>query len=138
MAAVAGEPVANPVLRAFADTVRLCGIRPEVIAAFMKSMKMDTRVFRYPTFEDLEVYTYGSAAVVGLMMCRVVGVDGRRADGHAEALGRGDAAIQLPAGHRRGLAAGPGLPAAQEDLRAVRVRRGRVRARRGRRAVRRA
>ena len=32
---------------------------------------MDTRVFRYQTFSDLEVYTYGSAAVVGLMMCRV-------------------------------------------------------------------
>ncbi len=87
MAAVGGEPVANPVLRAFGDTVRLCGIRPEVIAAFMDSMKMDTRVFRYETFEDLEVYTYGSAAVVGLMMCRVVGVTDPRAEGPAEALG---------------------------------------------------
>ena len=87
MAAVAGEPVANPVLRAYADTVRVCGIDPETIAAFMRSMKMDTRVFRYPTYRDLEVYTYGSAAVVGLMMCRVVGAADRRADRHAEALG---------------------------------------------------
>ena len=87
MAAVAGEPVANPVLRAYADTVRACGIEPAHIAAFMESMKMDTRVFRYETFRDLETYTYGSAAVVGLMMCRVVGADDRRADPHAEALG---------------------------------------------------
>ena len=87
MAAVAGEPVANPVLRAYADTVRACGIEPAHIRAFMESMKMDTRVFRYETFRDLEVYTYGSAAVVGLMMCRVVGVDDRRADPHAESLG---------------------------------------------------
>lgn len=87
MAAVAGEPVANPVLRAYADTVRACGIEPAHIAAFMQSMKMDTRVFRYPTYRDLEVYTYGSAAVVGLMMCRVVGADDRSADPHAEALG---------------------------------------------------
>jgi phytoene synthase len=87
MAAVAGEPVANPVLRAYADTVRACGIEPAHITAFMESMKMDTRVFRYETFRDLEVYTYGSAAVVGLMMCRVVGADDRRADPHAEALG---------------------------------------------------
>ncbi len=87
MAAVAGEPVANPVLRAYADTVRACGIRPEHIAAFMESMKMDTRVFRYETFGDLEVYTYGSAAVVGLMMCRVVGATDAMADPHAEALG---------------------------------------------------
>ena len=87
MAAVAGERVSNPVLRAYADTVRACGIRPEHIAAFMESMKMDTRVFRYETFEDLEVYTYGSAAVVGLMMCRVVGAQDRMSDPHAEALG---------------------------------------------------
>jgi 15-cis-phytoene synthase len=87
MAAVAGEPVPNPVLRAYADTVRRSGIEPAHIAAFMESMKMDTRVFRYETFEDLEVYTYGSAAVVGLMMCRVLGAENRMADPHAEALG---------------------------------------------------
>jgi 15-cis-phytoene synthase len=87
MAAVSGEEVPNPVLRAFADTVRRRGVEPEIIAAFMNSMKMDTHVFRYPTFEDLEAYTYGSAAVVGLMMCRVVGVASGEADPHAEALG---------------------------------------------------
>ena len=87
LAAVSGEEVPNPILRAYADTVRRCGIDPEAITAFMKSMKMDTRVFRYPTFSDLETYTFGSAAVVGLMMCRVVGVVDERADRHAEALG---------------------------------------------------
>ena len=87
LAAVAGEKVPNPVLRAYANTARVRGIDPEGIAAFMKSMKMDTNVFRYPTYEDLEGYTYGSAAVVGLMMCRVVGVADERADAHAEALG---------------------------------------------------
>jgi phytoene synthase len=87
LAAVAGEEVPNPVLRAYANTVRERGIAPENITAFMKSMKMDTCVFRYPTYEDLAVYTYGSAAVVGLMMCRVVGVADARAREHAEALG---------------------------------------------------
>jgi 15-cis-phytoene synthase len=87
MAAVSGERVSNPVLRAYADTVRSCGIDPETITAFMESMKMDTRAFRYPTYSDLEVYTYGSAAVVGLMMCRVVGMAEGKADPHAEALG---------------------------------------------------
>jgi 15-cis-phytoene synthase len=87
LAAVSGERVPNPVLRAYADTVRTCGIDPETITAFMASMKMDTRVFRYQTYSDLEVYTYGSAAVVGLMMCRVVGVPSGKADIHAEALG---------------------------------------------------
>ena len=87
MAAVSGEEVPNPILRAYADTVRRCGIDPDTIVAFMKSMKMDTRVFRYQTYSDLETYTYGSAAVVGLMMCRVVGVTDGRADDHAETLG---------------------------------------------------
>ena len=87
LAAVAGERVPNPVLRAYANTVRERGISPETITAFMASMKMDTNVFRYPTYADLEGYTYGSAAVVGLMMCRVVGVEDERADEHACALG---------------------------------------------------
>jgi phytoene synthase len=88
LAAVAGEYVpSNPVLRAFANTVLLRGIRPGLIEAFMRSMKMDTRVFRYSTYEDLEEYTYGSAAVVGLMMCRVLGATAEVASPHAEALG---------------------------------------------------
>jgi phytoene synthase len=87
LAAVAGEEASNPVLRAYANTVRVRGIERQNITDFMKSMKMDTYVFHYPTYEDLTVYTYGSAAVVGFMMCRVVGVADERAAAHAEALG---------------------------------------------------
>jgi phytoene synthase len=87
MAAVSGVAVSNPVLRPFANTVLLRGIEPHLIEAFMQSMKMDTRIFRYPTYEDLEEYTYGSAAVVGLMMCRVIGATDEAANPHAEALG---------------------------------------------------
>lgn len=87
LAAVAGEAVGNPVLRAFANTVLLRGIGPGLIEAFMRSMKMDTCVFRYPTYGDLKEYTYGSAAIVGLMMCRVIGATNERATPHAEALG---------------------------------------------------
>lgn len=85
--AISGEEVLNPVLRAFAHTVRSRGIKLESITAFMNSMKMDTDTFRYRTYEDLEIYTYGSAAVVGLMMCRVAGVRDDRSIPHAEALG---------------------------------------------------
>ena len=84
--AVAGEPVANPILRAFANTVVARGIGTDLITAFMRSMKMDTHVFRYETYRDLQEYVYGSAAVVGLMMCRVVGARAEAAP-HAEALG---------------------------------------------------
>lgn len=87
ISAMSGGAVSNPILRAFGDTTILCGIDTELMRAFMKSMKMDTRVFRYPTYEDLQEYVYGSAAVVGLMMCQVVGVRSEEATPHAEALG---------------------------------------------------
>ncbi len=87
VSAITGEATGNPVLHAFSNTVRVHGIELATVRAFMKSMKMDTHVFRYPTYEDLEEYTYGSAAVVGLMMCRVVGVTDEAAGFHAEALG---------------------------------------------------
>ncbi len=87
VAAISGKEVLNPILRAFAHTVRVRGIKLESITAFMKSMKMDTDTFRYENYEDLEVYTHGSAAVVGLIMCRVAGVRNARANRPAEALG---------------------------------------------------
>ena len=86
-AAIAGEEVESPVLRAFLNTARECGIEPRYAESFMRSMKMDTYVRRYPTYEDLAEYTYGSAAVVGIMMCRVIGAIREEALPHAEALG---------------------------------------------------
>ena len=87
LAAVTGEEVSNPVLRAYANTMRTRSIEPGNITACMRSMKMDTYIFSYPTYKDLTVYTHGSAAVGGLMMCRVFGVADQRAEEHAEALG---------------------------------------------------
>lgn len=87
VAAVTGESTVNPVLHAFSNTVRARGVELETITDFVRSMKMDTRVFRYETYEDLKVYVYGSAAVVGLMMCRAIGLEDGAANPHAEALG---------------------------------------------------
>jgi 15-cis-phytoene synthase len=92
MAALAGEEVENPILRAFTNTARERGIGWIHLKPFMRSMKMDTHVSRYPTYEDLEEYMYGSAAVVGLMMCRIIGVEAEEALPHAGALGE---AMQL-------------------------------------------
>lgn len=92
MAALVGEEVEDPILRAFTNTARERGIGQGHLMPFMRSMKMDTYVRRYPTYEDLEEYMHGSAAVVGLMMCRVIGVEAEEALPHAEALGE---AMQL-------------------------------------------
>jgi phytoene synthase len=92
MAALVGEEAEDPILRAFTNTALECGIGQGHFKSFMHSMKMDTYVRRYPTYENLEEYMYGSAAVVGIMMCRLLGVEAEEALAHAEALGE---AMQL-------------------------------------------
>jgi len=62
-----------PVLHAFADVARRHRIPPEYPLAFLDAMAMDLTRTRYETFDDLTTYTYGSASVVGLMMCCLVG-----------------------------------------------------------------
>lgn len=42
---------------------------------FLDAMMMDTHVARYQTYENLQTYMYGSAEVIGLMMCHIVGAD---------------------------------------------------------------
>ena len=63
-----------PVLHAFADMARRHSLPVKYPLAFLDAMAMDLTRARYETFADLLTYTYGSASVVGLMMCHVVGV----------------------------------------------------------------
>ena len=63
-----------PVLHAFADMAQRHRLPPEYPMAFLDAMAMDLTRTRYETFDDLKTYTYGSASVVGLMMCHVVGI----------------------------------------------------------------
>lgn len=62
-----------PVLKAFADAARCHHIPEEYAMAFLDAMELDLTRSRYETFEDLLTYTYGSASVVGLMMCCIIG-----------------------------------------------------------------
>ena len=65
----------NPILNAFQHTVAKYGISKELIAAFMKSMKLDLTKKDYKTQEEYNEYIFGSADVVGLM-CLTVFVKG--------------------------------------------------------------
>lgn len=76
-----------PVLHAFADMARRHSLPPEYPMAFLDAMAMDLTRTRYQTFDDLLTYTYGSASVVGLMMCHVVGISDPIALGPAHDLG---------------------------------------------------
>ena len=63
-----------PVLHAFADMARRHDLPQDYPLAFLDAMAMDLTRTRYETFDALKTYTYGSASVVGLMMCHVVGI----------------------------------------------------------------
>ncbi len=76
-----------PVLRAFADMARQVGMDADYPLAFLDAMAMDITRTRYQTFDDLLTYTYGSASVVGLMMCCLFGVNGEDTLRHAYDLG---------------------------------------------------
>ncbi len=76
-----------PVLHAFADMAARCSLPPAYPLAFLDAMAMDLTRDRYQTFGELQAYTYGSASVVGLMMCHVLGATDPAALGPAHDLG---------------------------------------------------
>ncbi|MEO0038983.1 MAG: All-trans-phytoene synthase [Bacteroidota bacterium] len=61
----------NPILNSFQHTVHKFEIPEDLIAAFMKSMKMDLVKTKYHTDAEYKEYIYGSADVVGLMCLKV-------------------------------------------------------------------
>jgi phytoene synthase len=77
----------HAVLAAFADTARRYEIPLSYMHDFLNAMAMDLKISRYETFNDLMNYTWGSASVVGLMMCRIIGATDERAVPHATSLG---------------------------------------------------
>lgn len=85
--AIDGEAVDSPVLTAFADTVVKYRIPIEYICEFLDAMKMDLERSRYHTFEDLQMYTRGSASVVGLMMLCLFGICREPVTRYAELMG---------------------------------------------------
>jgi len=77
-AALAGGQPTHPVLIPFIDTVRRSGIPAEYPRDLMEGMRMDLDCTRYRTFNELRVFCYRVASVVGLMMCHVIGFDNTR------------------------------------------------------------
>ncbi|MGL2967067.1 phytoene/squalene synthase family protein [Flavobacterium sp. XGLA_31] len=61
----------NPILNSFQHTVHKYNIPESMIAAFMKSMKLDLYKKEYATVDEYNEYIYGSADVVGLMCLKV-------------------------------------------------------------------
>lgn len=70
--ALEGEPSGDPVIDGFAALQHRYGFEQDWVDAFLCSMELDLSVRRYETLDDLRVYLYGSAEVVGLMMARLL------------------------------------------------------------------
>jgi phytoene synthase len=77
----------HPVLAAWADAALTHEVPLDYMLDFIAAMEQDLTVTEYPTFEDLKGYTWGSASVVGLMMCHLVGAKDAAAVPHATSLG---------------------------------------------------
>lgn len=77
----------HPVLAAWADAARRHEVPLSYMGDFLDAMEMDLTVATYETFADLQRYTWGSASVVGLMMCHLVGARDPAAVPHATSLG---------------------------------------------------
>jgi phytoene synthase len=77
----------DPVCRAVVDTIIRWAIPLEHFEAFLESMAMDLTVTEYATYADLERYTYGSAAVIGLQMVPILEPVSPEAYGPARDLG---------------------------------------------------
>jgi phytoene synthase len=61
--------------RALVDTVKRFDIPIQYFQAFLHSMSMDLTITEYQEYEDLQEYVYGSAAVIGLQMVSVLGIE---------------------------------------------------------------
>lgn len=62
----------HPVLKAVVHTVRSFQIDPDAVRRFLHSMTMDLSISEYETYDDLEIYMDGSAAVIGEMMLPIL------------------------------------------------------------------
>ncbi|MBD8507739.1 phytoene/squalene synthase family protein [Hoyosella sp. G463] len=87
-----GARPADPIILALSTTIIRHGIPHQYFWDFLASMRMDIpgtpeHRDRYRTLAELHEYTYGSAAVIGLQLLPVFGVDTRPAREGAAALG---------------------------------------------------
>jgi phytoene synthase len=83
----AGTRLAEPGLAAFQEVVQRRAIPVRYPRELLEGMRMDVEGRRYRTIDQLLVYCFRVAGTVGLMMCRVMGVDDAVAPRHAADLG---------------------------------------------------
>jgi phytoene synthase len=63
----------DPVLPAVHDTIARYAVPLQHFDDFLTSMRMDLTTSEYASWDDLQPYVHGSAAVIGLQMLRILG-----------------------------------------------------------------
>lgn len=87
-----GEKLAAPVLLAWGDMLTRYNIKQELPLELMQGVLMDTYISRYETWDELRLYCYRVASVVGLMVTEIFGYTRPETLRYAAALGE---AMQL-------------------------------------------
>ncbi len=77
----------HPILKPFILVAKKYGIPIEYPLDLLKGVQMDIEAIRYETFDDLYIFCYRVASVVGLMMTHIMGYKDDRAFEYAEKLG---------------------------------------------------
>jgi 15-cis-phytoene synthase len=62
----------NVIFRSLFSTIKEVNLERHLFERFFKSMKMDLEKYKYETYEDLEEYMDGSAAVIGEIMLKIM------------------------------------------------------------------
>ncbi len=81
------ESVDAPVLLAWSDMLNSYPIKQELPLELMRGVLMDTYIARYETWDELRVYCYRVASVVGLMVTEIFGYTRPETLRYAESLG---------------------------------------------------
>jgi phytoene synthase len=77
----------HPILKPYISVAKHFNIPKEHALELIKGVLMDTQKRRYDTFDDLYLFAYRVAGVVGLMMTPMLGYNNEEALKHAESLG---------------------------------------------------
>ncbi len=77
----------HPILKPFILVAKKYGIPIQCPLDLLKGVQMDIETDRYATFDDLYVFCYRVASVVGLMMTHIMGYKNVQAFEYAEKLG---------------------------------------------------
>ncbi len=116
-AAYAGTPSDDPVIRASAELFRAERLPIADAEAFLSAMRRDIDCSRYATYDELMgEYVYGSAAVIGQVMCRLCGVSDEPTLAAARRLGEAMQLTNFLRDVRADLLQRGRLYLAQEDL----------------------